>query len=212
MIELRHGEGAATLTLKNPGERSLYGQVRVFRWDQANDQDQLLPTQSLVASPPLIEIPAHGEQYVRLVLSDRGNANQEQSYRLLIDELPAADNADENGVTIRLRYSVPVFVESDGSAQAPALTWHALHDTEGWWLRVTNAGRRRARISMVQFTAADGKTYTVEKGLLGYALAGQTMQWRVNLDSHSALKAPVTIRANVNALSIEDHVAIDTSP
>ncbi|QAU25327.1 molecular chaperone [Dyella sp. M7H15-1] len=212
MIELRHGEGAATLTLRNPGDQPLYGQVRVFRWDQSNGQDNMQATQDLVASPPLIEIPAHGEQYVRLVLSHDSNAGQEQSYRLLIDELPAADSADENGVTIRLRYSVPVFVEPEGATGAPALAWHARQDAEGWWLRVTNSGRRRARISMVQLMAGDGKTYLVEKGLLGYALAGRTMQWRLNLDSHGALKAPVDIRAYVNALSVEDHVTIDISP
>lgn len=212
MIELRHGEGAATITLQNLGDRPLYGQVRVFRWDQASGRDDLSATQDLIASPPLIEVPAHGEQLVRLVLSDTGHSSEEQSYRLLIDELSAADSVSENGVTIRLRYSVPVFVEPDRMTGASALTWHVRHDTEGWWLRVTNTGRRRARISAVQFVTADGKTYVVDKGLLGYALAGRSMQWRVNLDSQSELKAPLNIRADVNALPIEDHVAIDTSP
>lgn len=212
MIELRHSESTATLTLRNSGDRSLYGQVRVFRWDQADGQDRLLATRNLVASPPLIEIPAHGEQYVRLVLVDGNHADAEQTYRLLIDELPATDDAGENGVTIRLRYSVPVFVEPGSADGAPALTWRARHDADGWWLSVTNAGQRRARISAAQLVTADGKTYTVEKGLLGYALAGRSMQWRVNLDSHSALKEPVAIHANVNALPIEGHVAIDAPP
>jgi fimbrial chaperone protein len=212
MIELRHGEGASTITLYNLGDRPLYGQVRVFRWDQADAHDNLTATQDLVASPPLIEIPAHGEQYVRLVRSDTANVGEEQSYRLLIDELSAADSTTENGVTIRLRYSVPVFVEPDGMARAPTLTWHARHDAEGWSLRVTNTGRHRARVSMVQLVAADGKTYMVDKGLLGYALAGRSMQWRVNLDSHVELRAPLSIRANINALPVEDHVAIDPSP
>ncbi|RUL77754.1 molecular chaperone [Dyella choica] len=212
MIELRHSEGAAILTLRNPGDQSLYGQVRVFRWEQGGSQDNLSATQELVASPPLIEIPAHGEQYVRLVRSEQGNPIEEQSYRLLIDELPAADNAGENGVTIRLRYSVPVFVEPEGMTGAPTLSWHVRHGADGWWLRVTNTGRRRARISMVQFIAADGKASTVDKGLLGYALAGRSMQWRVNLDSQGALKTPIVIRANVNALAVEDHAVIDTSP
>lgn len=211
MIELQHSESAATLTLQNLGDRPLYGQVRVFRWDQIGNQDSLVATQDLVASPPLIEIPAHGDQFVRLVRSDTGNAREEQSYRLLIDELPASDNP-ENGVTVRLRYSVPVFVEPEGMTGAPILTWHVRHDAEGWWLCVTNTGRRRARISKVQFVNADKKAYMVDKGLLGYALAGRSMQWRVNLDSQGALAAPLAIRANVNALPIEDHVVIDTSP
>ncbi len=67
MVDMSADANATGITLKNPGEKPLFGQVRVFRWDQASGEDTLTPTQDLVASPPLIQIGAHADQLVRLV-------------------------------------------------------------------------------------------------------------------------------------------------
>lgn len=67
MVDMSADANATGITLKNPGEKPLFGQVRVFRWDQASGEDTLTPTQDLVASPPLIQIAAHADQLVRLV-------------------------------------------------------------------------------------------------------------------------------------------------
>ena len=47
-IEFGTDDTATGITLRNPGERPVYGQVRVFRWDQPT-VDTLTPTQDLVA-------------------------------------------------------------------------------------------------------------------------------------------------------------------
>ena len=39
------------------------------------------------------------------------------------------------------------------------------------------ASKRRVRLSKVTVTLADGKTVSFGNGLLGYALAGSTMEW-----------------------------------
>ena len=49
-IEFGTDDTATGITLRNPGERPVYGQVRVFRWDQADGKDTLTPTQDLVAA------------------------------------------------------------------------------------------------------------------------------------------------------------------
>ena len=56
-VELPPGQSAAALTLRNPGKDTIYGQVRVFRWEQAPDDDRLEASDDLVASPPLIRRP-----------------------------------------------------------------------------------------------------------------------------------------------------------
>ena len=211
MLELRDGQGAAGITLRNPDDKPLYGQVRVFRWDHSVSDDNLTATQELLASPPLIEIPAHGEQLVRLVRRATGSPDSEQTYRLLIDEIPPPDTAAASGVTIRLRYSVPVFVEPAGNPAMPVLTWHLRRDEKGWMLHVANDGKRRAQISAVQLVDASGKTHVVEKGLLGYALAGRARQWHVPL-AQADLRAPLRIHATINALPVEGEVVIDSSP
>ncbi|WP_455777314.1 fimbrial biogenesis chaperone, partial [Burkholderia stabilis] len=142
-IEFGTDDTATGITLRNPGERPVYGQVRVFRWDQADGQDTLTPTQDLVASPPLIEVGTQSEQLIRVVRASRTPSGIEQSYRLLIDELPQPGEAPTNGVSIRLRYSIPVFVEPAGNG-TPQLDWALLRSNGGWVLRVRNGGARRA--------------------------------------------------------------------
>lgn len=210
-VDLQPGQNAAGITLRNPGDHPLYGQVRIFKWDQTDTDDALTPTQDLIASPPLIQVATQGEQLVRLVRQAAGPSATEQSYRILIDEIPQPDTAAASGVTIRLRYSVPVFVEPAGAIGKPELSWHLLRDAQGWSLRVTNTGIRRGQISAVQLVDA-GKTYMISKGLLGYVLAGRTRQWRIDPGQSADLHGALKIRANINALPSEAPVAIDPRP
>ncbi len=209
MVDLQAGQNAAGIRLRNPGDQPLYGQVRVFRWDQTGDDDVLEPTEEVVASPPLIRIPSRGEQLVRLIRRDAADISAEHSYRVLVDEIPSPESATTNGVTIRLRYSVPVFVEPPGQPGALQLAWSIQRDAQGWLLRVSNRGSRRGQLSAVQLVTADGKLHPINRGLLGYALAGKTRQWRIALEEGIALQAPLKIRANINAQPAEAELSVD---
>ena len=84
-ITMRAEQSSAGITLQNLGDAPLFGQVRVFLWDQANGEEALTPTQELVASPPIVEIAANSRQTIRLVRTQAGPAPQERTYRVLID-------------------------------------------------------------------------------------------------------------------------------
>lgn len=208
-VDLQSNESASGITLRNPGDGPLYGQVRVFRWDQSNGNDTLIPTQELIASPPLIQIGAQADQLVRLVRATSAPVAVEQSYRVLIDELPPPDTTPANGVTIRLRYSVPIFVEPAGAAGQPVLLWHLAREDHGWVLRVDNTGTKRAQIAAVQLVNGAGKAYEINKGLLGYALAGRTGQWQTSLAPDDDLGGTVKVRAAVNSLPVEAVVIVE---
>jgi fimbrial chaperone protein len=209
MIDMSADANATGITLKNPGEKPMYGQVRVFRWEQANGEDVLTPTQDVVASPPLIQIAGNGDQLVRLVRTTPAPSAAEQSYRVLIDELPEPDAAPTSGVTIRLRYSVPVFVEPGADLGQPRLAWHLSRGAQNWTLQVENTGKKRAQIAAVQLVDTTGKTYPINKGLLGYALAGHGRRWPVDLPANVAQGGPLRVRASVNSLPAEAAVNID---
>jgi len=209
MIDLQSNESASGIALRNPGDSPLYGQVRVFRWDQSNGDDTLIPTQELMASPPLVQIAAQTDQLVRLVRATSAPVAVEQSYRVLIDELPRPDSTPTSGVTIRLRYSVPIFVEPAGGSGQPKLSWHLARDDHGWVLRVENTGTKRAQIAAVQLVNGAGKAYEINKGLLGYALAGRTGQWQMPLAPDADLGGAVKVRAAVNSLPAQAVVTVD---
>jgi fimbrial chaperone protein len=123
MITLRAGQGASGLNMQNMGETPVYGQVRVYLWQQKDGDDVLTPTQDVVASPPIIQIGPKNTQVIRLVRRSEQLPASELSYRILIDEIPREDNTPASGVDIRLRYSIPMFVLPADERGAPALAW-----------------------------------------------------------------------------------------
>ncbi|GAA0693136.1 molecular chaperone [Dyella marensis] len=211
-VELPPGQNASALTLRNPGKEPVYGQVRVFRWDQAPDDDRLEPSDDLVASPPLIRIEPQGEQLVRLVRRDGSAVAEERYYRVLVDEVPNLDAAPGNGVNIRLRYSVPVFLEPAGAPALPKLSWELRRQGAQWQLRVSNTGGRRAQLAAVRVVGADGAAQEINPGLLGYVLAGRTRQWTIALDDKLAAHGPLKLRANLNAQPIETELSVAARP
>ncbi|WP_321817510.1 MULTISPECIES: molecular chaperone [unclassified Paraburkholderia] len=204
MVDLAADANASGLTLRNSGSKPIYGQVRVYRWSQAGGEDALTPTQDVVASPPLIEIGAGAEQLVRLVRTVPGASSVEQSYRILIDELPEPDATPSSGVAIRLRYSVPVFIDpGSGPARQPNLAWRLRHGEAGWLLEVANTGGRRAQIAGVEIVDGAGHAFPINRGLLGYALAGSMREFPLALPTSADLNGPLKVRAAVNAEQTE---------
>lgn len=197
-INLRANQAAGGINLQNLGERPVYGQVRVFAWDQRNGEDVLTPTDELVASPPIIEVGAKGSQTIRLVRKGGAAGNAERTYRLLIDEIPREDE-QASGVAIRLQYSVPVFVAPGDEAAAPNLAWNVLRKDNAWVLRVNNTGTLHAQVGAATLVDGAGKETEISKGLLGYALAGREREWRLPFAPTARVAAPLTVRANVNA-------------
>jgi fimbrial chaperone protein len=203
-ISFQPGQNAAGIQLQNNGDTPLYGQVRVYAWDQRDGIDALTPTTQLVASPPIIEIAGKSAQTIRLVRragTPVGNPSApgggEQTYRILIDELPRGDPQQGN-VAIRLQYSVPAFVLPSDTQAAPQLEWSTFQRAGAWHLRARNTGALHAQIGATSVTVGS-RDVVLSKGLLGYALPGRTREWALPADVAGALPAPLAIDTNVNA-------------
>ncbi len=162
--------------LTNDGDRPLRAQVRVFRWQQVDGEDDLVETTEVVASPPFVEIRPAGQQVIRLVRfgSEALNmADCEQTYRIIVDELPAANAAQQPGLQYVLRYSVPVYLTNPTCQDIqPHLTWKLEASADGMWLDVVNSGAAHAQLASVVFVAANGQRVEINAGLLGYVLPG----------------------------------------
>lgn len=197
MINLRATQTATGISLQNDGDVPIYGQVRVFLWDQKGGDDVLTPTDELIASPPVMQIAPKSAQTIRLVRRSAAAAGPERQYRVLIDEVPTNAEARE-GVSIKLQYSVPVFVAATAPNVAPQLAWQFFKRDGAWFLRVTNTGTLHAQIGATTLETADGKQHELSRGLLGYALAGRQREWRLALAPATTLDGALVIRANIN--------------
>lgn len=201
MIILRAGQGAHGITLQNMGDKAVYGQVRIFLWDQNNNDDVLTATQEVVASPPILQIGAKSSQIIRLVRRSEQLPDRELSYRILIDEVPRDGDGPASGIDIRLRYSVPMFVlpAEQGPALAPQLAWSVYRKDGHWMLRVRNSGSGRAQIAALELRNAAGKNFVIAEGLFGYVLAGRQREWRLPTPDDADLAGTLAVKANINA-------------
>ena len=177
-VDMPTTQKATALTLTNMGAEAVSLQLRSFSWSQSDGKDELTPTDRLMISPPAVTVPAGGSYTVRIARSSISSVSSEESYRLLIDELPRpVDSRTINrGVSMILRTSVPVFVVDENAFAQ--LSWSIRQDAVGLHARVTNTGKRHAKISQLTLTA--GQTVvSFGEGLNGYVLSGTSRQFTV---------------------------------
>lgn len=196
---------ATALWLENRGSDTVSLQVRVFGWGQSGGRESYLEQEQLIASPPVAVIPAGQRQLIRLMNTVPVAEGTEMAYRVLIDELPDAENpadAGQNGgnsaigVKLQLRYSIPLFVNGKGiwtkpvpgksrdaaTMALPSLSWRVVREGGDTFLSIRNTGSAHARLTAVQWVpamagASAGAPVVINPGLLGYVLAGAEMRW-----------------------------------
>ena len=198
-VVLSGKESAATITLTNSGEQPVTAQLRLYSWDQKDNDDLLVETTALVASPPMMSIPAGKSQTVRVVRVGTTPAAAQESYRLIVDEIVDRSllNADA-GVVMQLRYSVPVFVMPKPGAKASAVINASLSgDTLSFG--VTNDGATHALISNLRIAYSDGSSNTINAGLVGYVLPDKQRQWLLKIPAgKNAGSSARQVRAVIN--------------
>lgn len=176
-------EKAKEIWLTNTSERPIRAQTRVLIWSQVAGQDQVNPTRDLVASPSITEIKAGEQQLIRIIRIAPQNTAVEQTYRLLIDELPSSGQADaQTGLQLLLQYSIPVFIQpTDSIAMRNGLTLlnQVNFQYQNQQLIVKNNAKSHIRISELTYINPNGERIPLINGLVGYVLAGQSMRWDI---------------------------------
>jgi len=203
-LTLGPGQSTAVLNVTNEGDAPANVQVRVFAWDQKNQKDNLNPTQKVAASPPMVTLAPKQTQAVRVVRVDKSAVAAEEAYRLIIDELPNAKDAPKVGVAVQMRYSVPVFVLPAAKVANGNVTVRAQLAGNALSLQAQNQGKARMQAANVMLEDAAGTRTPVVPGLLGYVLAGQTMQWKLDVPANAAAKGrPVRVNMQFNGQEVK---------
>ncbi len=191
-LDLTAPARTASLTLRNESDSPSNVQIRVFKWTQANGADQLTPATDVVVSPPATQVQPGKAYTIRVAHTDAPTQKIEESYRLLIDELPEVNvHRRRTSVDLITRYSIPVFF-SDRSASAD-VSWSVQRKGKNLVVEATNNGKRHAKLANLA-VAATGKPVSFGAGLNGYVLPGSTMRWTaaagpINAGSHVTITA-----------------------
>lgn len=167
---------ASKITLRNTGQDQINAQVRIFKWTQVKGKDTLTETRDVVASPPIVKLDAGKSNVIRIVRTAKAQVQGEESYRLIVDELPPAKGATGLSIKFVLRYSIPVFFNS-AQQKGADLSWSVSTKGGQTVLTAANTGDSHLRISGLSMTPAGGKTVSFGQGLVGYVLAKSTARF-----------------------------------
>ena len=166
LLDLKAPTAASSLRIWNDAKTPINVQVRIFRWTQKNGQDVYTAAQDVVASPPMTQLKGGAENLIRIVRLSKAPLRAEESYRVIVDELPPAGRPQSGTVNLVVRHSIPVFF-------SPASTG----DAEPAW-KIT-PGERRIRIANLMLSGGNGQAIARQQGLVGYVLGGSAASFVV---------------------------------
>ncbi len=156
--------------------------MRVFEWRQNAGQDQLIPTDEIVVSPPFLKLQPSDSYNLRVVRINPEPISGEKTYRIIIDELPKPIDSRKaaQGVNVLLRSSLPVFVVNKDAITK--LSWKIDVNQNTPSLNISNIGNRHAllnTLTLVDTTA--NKSYPIKVNTVnGYILAEKSKSYSIS--------------------------------
>jgi fimbrial chaperone protein len=164
------------INLRNLGKQPINVQVRVFKWSQVQGKESLVETHDVVASPPLSTLQPEQNNVIRIVRVTPSTEQHEESYRLLVDELPPAGNKSGYAISFVLRYSIPVFFSGSEPTMLP-LKWSVSTKGMQTIVTVTNTSNTHQRLSALTLKPQNAPAQSFGSDLFGYVLANSTKQF-----------------------------------
>lgn len=141
LVSLSPQQTIDSVRMRNGRARPVSFEVEAYVWSQVNGEDVLMRTTDLIVAPGVFEIPANGEQTIRI--GARRQATTEQAYRILLRELPSEQHT---GVALgfSLEMSLPVFLTPPGAVA------NVTSRVDGNTIILANTGSSYAQIRLVQ--------------------------------------------------------------
>lgn len=198
LLEMNVPAAAGTLNLRNNEDVGITVQTRVLRWTQADGKETLEPTTDVVASPPAVNLAPGADYIVRVVRVSKQPVRGEESYRVIVDQLPRAGKQANQSVNLLIRQSIPIFFRAT-ELNSPAVTWSVSPEAGKLIVVASNAGDERLRIASLRLKDASGATISFGNGLVGYVLGRSTMSWTApSYPRGFGASGPVTITAETD--------------
>ena len=176
LLEMNALAAAGTLTLRNNEDSEVTVQTRVLRWSQTDGQEKLEPTTDVVASPPAVTLAPGADYVVRVVRVSKQPVIGEESYRVIVDQLPQAVRQQNRAINLLIRQSIPVFFRGR-TLNLPAVSWSISSEAGKLVVAASNAGDERLRIASLRLKDSSGAAISFGNGLVGYVLGRSSMRW-----------------------------------
>jgi fimbrial chaperone protein len=204
-VELTEQQKTGAITLRNTSDRPTSIQIQAMAWSQVDGKDVYTASRELMVSPPIVTIPAKGEQTIRTALRRAADATQELSYRINLQELPTPSVPGFLGVQVAMRVGLPVFVQPLSGESTPNLVW-SVGSLPGYQLKVgmKNQGNTHIQITDFSLFSPDDEKALASVSGSRYVMPGQTQEWVLKRASTKKLVDPrLHLKAYTDAGDIE---------
>jgi fimbrial chaperone protein len=204
-IDMVEPNRAAVLRLRNEATYPVHAQIRLFRWSQHDGVERLEPTTDVVASPPTTKLDPGIEYVVRVIHASKKPIRPEESFRILVDEIPVRSSRRPGTVNLVIRHSIPIFVRK-ADARPPKVDWSAGVSRGSLVLTARNSGEGRLKIHDLQLSQA-GRRIAGRTGLLGYVLGGSVMTFELDVAGKIA-PSPIRVQSRSDSGPIDASASI----
>ena len=180
-VGLSPQQATMPLSITNDGDEAVVIQAQAMQWSQENGQDVYVPTDHILATPPIVTIPAHGKQTLRIGMRKKINPERELSYRIYLAEVPGAAKEDGIGVQMLLRIGIPIFITGT-VATKPDLNWSLITSApNAGKLKVTNTGNAHAQLADIRLLDIGSGQAIARRSAPAYLLPGTTQEWPLEM-------------------------------
>jgi fimbrial chaperone protein len=209
-VQLDRQHSRSTVQVVNRGSEPVILQAGAIAWTREGGLDVDAPTGELIVNPPLFTLQPGQTQVVRLGLRRATDAQQETSYRLVLQEVPAAVAPDALGVsgTVRVLVAlrVPVYVAPNTVVRDER--WKARTDSEGNLIaEVRNAGNVHLKVGSLRLREGDASQAPMAEQAVGTVLfPGEMRSFRLR-PRQTLAGTPLTLEVMTDRGP--QHVALD---
>ena len=206
-IQVSSARPNAVFQVTNRDDQPVTLQAHVVTWSFDGQKEVYADSDEVVLNPPIATLPPHQTQFIRLGLRHRVEGPKEQTYRLIIEEVPPPPRPDFSGVQMVLKVSVPLFANPK-AATAPRLTWQAVRTNDARVrLMASNGGNAHVQIKSLEVTSADSPDTYLKGAAPVYLLPTQQREWLID-DKRTMTTRRIKILAVTDAGVLHEMVEI----
>jgi fimbrial chaperone protein len=195
-VQLGAGHRTEALTLTNADQAPVVVQVRIVSWSQKDGVEKLEDTRELLSTPPVLQIPANGQQIIRVALRRDPDPTQELTYRVIFEEVPQAAPQEFSGLRVALHLSVPIFVAPTQGKANPQVAWRSRWLSNGQ-LEVAAINSGTGHLQVTDFEAQFPGSLMPLRGVSSkYVLPGSRMSWVLTPPADATRQGVIPIRGH----------------
>jgi len=182
------------LTVRNTGEEDAVMQVSLIQWPAANMPFAIEPTRDLLVTPTTFRLAGGAQQMVRVGLLGTVPLQTEAAYRLIVEEVPEAQEQNTTRMRLVVRHDLPVFV---APAAAPLYKVHMEIDCspDGAGLHMHNLGNSHLKVLRIALLEPQTHTTPGDWKTFEYLLPGGEARWLLSTVAPDAQAVTYTATA-----------------